>query len=164
MLGFVKTLSGSPQSSNGQAAAAMLDSVPVAVMLCDARTFAITYANAPSVDLLRSIRHLLKVDPERIVGTSIDVFHRDPSHQRRILSDPRNLPFKTQIRLGEEILDLHISPVYDRGGRYVSAMLTWNVVTAKVRADRESARLLRMLRCRPRSWCATRRTGSGSPT
>jgi len=122
----------------------ILDHVPVAVILCNVGDFRISYANPRSLELLGSIRHLTGIEPEMIVGTSIDVFHKNPQHQRRLLSDPGNLPFSTQINLGDEVLDLHITPVYE-GGVYAKAMLTWNVVTARVKADREARRLLRML-------------------
>ncbi|WP_211112041.1 PAS domain-containing protein, partial [Azospirillum humicireducens] len=128
----------------GIEASALIDQIPTAVMLCQIPSFQIVYANPKSLELLRRISHLLKIAPEKVVGASIDIFHRHPEHQRKLLSDPKNLPFETQIRLGEETLNLHVTPVYDRG-RYVAAMLTWNVVTEKVRADAEVNRLLRML-------------------
>lgn len=118
----------------GLEATTLLDQVPTAVMLCQIPSFQITYANPKSLELLRRISHLLKVAPEKVVGSSIDIFHRNPDHQRKILSDPKNLPFETLIRLGSETLNLHVTPVFDRG-RYVAAMLTWNVVTEKVRAE-----------------------------
>lgn len=126
----------------GPVAAAIADSLPVAVMTCDLDSFIIDYANPASIDLLRRISHLVKVEPERIVGTSIDVFHRDPARQRRLLSDPSRLPHRTQITLGEEIIDLDIEPIRGDGRR---VMLVWNIATERVKAEREARRLLQMV-------------------
>lgn len=137
---------------------ALVNDLPVAVMTCDLKTFEIDYANRRSIELLRSLRHLLPVDPDKIVGTSIDLFHKDPSHQRKLLSDPANLPHTARIGLGDEVLDLHITPIAAVGRR--RAALTWNVVTEAVRADRETKRLLQMIdkmplnvmTCDPSNW------------
>ncbi|RTR23444.1 PAS domain-containing protein [Azospirillum griseum] len=122
----------------------LLDHVPVAIMLCDIRSFQITFANKKSIDLLKSIGHLLKISPDSIVGTSIDVFHKHPERQRAILSDSKNLPFRSKIVLGDEVLDLHVTAVFEKG-RYNAAMLTWSIITEKVRLDQETDKLLHML-------------------
>lgn len=124
---------------------AMIEALPVAVMTCELKGFTIDYANAKSVELLKGLQEHLKLDPEKIVGTCVDTFHKNPSHQRTLLSNPNNLPHKAIIQLGDEYLDLHISAQYDKAGNYRKAILSWSVVTEKVNADRESARLLQML-------------------
>lgn len=123
----------------------MVEFLPVAIMTCRPADFAIDYANRSSVAMLERIRHLIKVDPAKIVGTSIDIFHKNPDHQRRLLADPSNLPHKARIVLGGEILDLEIQALRDRSGRYAKALLIWNIVTEKVKADREAQRLLQMI-------------------
>lgn len=70
----------------------MIDDMPVAVMTVEPEGFTITYANETSKDLIRSIEHLLPLKADGLLGSSIDVFHRHPEHERRILSDPKNLP------------------------------------------------------------------------
>ncbi|MEM8812407.1 MAG: methyl-accepting chemotaxis protein [Pseudomonadota bacterium] len=121
------------------------DCLPVAVMMCDSKDFVIEYANKASMTLLDRIKHLVNVDPMTILGTSIDVFHKNPGHQRRMLSDPRNLPHQAQIELGGEYIDLDITPVFDKAGKYIKAMLVWNIVTDRVKSDREARRLLQMI-------------------
>ncbi|WP_194304003.1 methyl-accepting chemotaxis protein [Chthonobacter albigriseus] len=131
---------------NGQGTfRAVIDVLPTAVMTCRASDLIIDYANAASRTMLERIKHLIKVDPKAIIGTSIDVFHKDPSHQRRLLSDPSRLPHKARITLGDEILDLDIQAIRDGSGRYTHAMLVWNIATERVKADREAKRLLQMI-------------------
>jgi methyl-accepting chemotaxis protein len=112
----------------------VLDTLPINVMLCDPQTAIITYANRTTTDTLRTIRHLLpgSVDPERIVGTNIDVFHKNPHHQRGIVGDPSRLPWRTKIKLGPETLDLNVRAMRDAKGNYVAALLSWSVVTGLI--------------------------------
>ena len=123
----------------------MVENMPIAVMVCDIKTFEIEYVNEQSRRLLDSIKHLLKIDPKNIVGTSIDIFHKKPEYQRGILGNPNNLPHTAEITIGDEILELNISAMHDKGGNYTHAMLAWSVVTDKVKKDREAKRLLQMV-------------------
>jgi methyl-accepting chemotaxis protein len=107
--------------------------------------FKITYINKTSVNTLRTIEKLLPVKAEQVLGSSIDIFHKNPAHQRQILSNPRNLPHKANIKLGEEVLALDVVAITDKQGNYVGPMLSWSVVTDKVKADAEAARLTQMV-------------------
>ncbi|MCC5977378.1 MAG: PAS domain-containing protein [Salinarimonas sp.] len=124
---------------------AAFEGLPVAVMICETRGFEIVYANPESRSLLGRIGHLLNIDPEKIIGTSIDAFHKNPSHQRRILSDPKNLPHHTRIKLADEYLDLAISPLVSARGAYTHAVLTWSIATDKQRQEDEVTRLMQMI-------------------
>jgi diguanylate cyclase (GGDEF)-like protein len=123
----------------------MLEILPVGAMTCDLATFRIDYANPCSIRLLHSIRDTLGIDPETIVGTSIDVFHKRPGHQRDLLTDPSRLPHKARIPFGKEWLDLHIHALPDSKGRPTRALLVWAVATAEVAKEQEEYRLLRMI-------------------
>lgn len=116
----------------------MLDSMPINVIMCDPETLEITYINETSVSTLTSIQDLLpsSVDPVNMIGTCIDVFHKDPSHQRKLLRDSKNLPWVTKIKLGPQTLDLRVVAVHNNNGDYVGAMVTWSVVTALQNAIR----------------------------
>lgn len=119
----------------------MLDNMPVAVMTVDPITYIIDYANKTSKDLIRSIEHLLPIKTDDLIGSSIDVFHKNPEHQRRILSDPSNLPFNTRISLGPELLDIQISAVTADNGGFLAPMLTWAIVTNEVAAEEKIRQL-----------------------
>lgn len=122
---------------DAQRQTAMMDQMPINVMLADIRTFDIVYANQTSVDTLAKLEHLLPIKAKDLVGSSIDVFHKNPAHQRKMLADPRNLPHRAKIRLGDEVLDLKVSAIIDDKGEYHYALLCWTVVTHMVRlADR----------------------------
>jgi methyl-accepting chemotaxis protein len=106
--------------------------------------FKITYANKATKELMQTIRGAMRrdVDPERMLGQSIDVFHEKPERIRKLLADPRNLPHRARIRMGEEVLNLNVSAVRDRQGNYVGASLAWHVVTEQARmTDRLEAQI-----------------------
>ena len=127
----------------------MVDQMPINVMTCNLEEFKIDYANKTSTETLKTLEHLLPIKAEDLVGTCIDIFHKDPSHQRNLLSDASNLPYQTNIQVGDEILDLLVSPITDKDGNYLAPMLSWSIVTEKVKADEESARLLQMVENMP---------------
>ena len=123
----------------------MVEGMPIGVMLLDLETFEITYANKFSIEALRGIQNVLPVPAEQIVGQCVDIFHKNPAHQRALLRDPSRLPFDTRITVGTEKLDLLVTALRDPNGAYVGPMLTWTVVTAEARNEEETARLVAML-------------------
>jgi methyl-accepting chemotaxis protein len=111
----------------------MVEGMPLAIMTADPKNeYKVNYANKATIDSLRPFESLIRMKAEDIVGTSIDHFHRDPSHQRGMLSNPANLPHRAKIKLGTETLDLRASAMYDRAGAYIGPMLSWSVVTKQV--------------------------------
>jgi methyl-accepting chemotaxis protein len=123
----------------------MVEDMPINVIVCELENFRIIYANQATLDSLRQLDRLLPIPADDLLGACIDIFHKDPSHPRRILSDPRNLPHRAQIRLGDEVLELLVTPLRDAAGDYIAAMLTWSVVTLKVKADQRAAQLTQMV-------------------
>ncbi|MEM7568419.1 MAG: methyl-accepting chemotaxis protein [Pseudomonadota bacterium] len=108
----------------------MIDNVPTAVMVCDPKDdFKITYLNASSEMVLHKISHLLPVPANDLLGRSVDIFHKSPNHQRRLLADMRNLPFTTVIALGEEKIRLNVNAITNLKGEYVGPMLCWDIIT-----------------------------------
>ena len=96
----------------------------------------ITYMNNASLSLLKTFEQHLPVKADRIVGESIDIFHKNPSHQRKLLADPRNLPHRAQIQVGPETLDLLASAVYDDKKNLLGTMVTWEKITEKLAAEK----------------------------
>ncbi|MCF8480112.1 MAG: chemotaxis protein [Rhodospirillum sp.] len=115
----------------------MMDQLPVNIMLADPATMEITYANETCLKTLDSIQNLLPVKAREVVGKSIDIFHKNPQHQRNILADTSRLPFHSKIKLGGETLDMRVSAVMNDEGEYEAALLCWSVATHLVTmADR----------------------------
>ncbi|MFI4897483.1 MAG: PAS domain-containing protein [Phycisphaerales bacterium JB059] len=111
----------------------MMRQLPLNVMLVD-RDLKLTYMNDSSRNTLRSLEHSLPVAVDDMIGTCIDVFHKDPSVQRRILGDPRrSLPHRAEFVLGGQDIELQADGVYDRDGGFIGCMASWSVVTEMTR-------------------------------
>jgi len=67
----------------------MLESAPTNVMFAD-RDFVITYMNPASLETLRGLDEHLPVKADDIVGSSLDIFHKNPSYQRKLLANDKN--------------------------------------------------------------------------
>lgn len=110
----------------------MVESARVNLMFCGL-DYVIKYVNPASLETLRSIEQHLPVKANQVVGSNIDIFHKDPAHQRALLANEKNLPYNAKIRVGPETLDLNAVAIYNSGGKYVGAMVNWSVVTASVK-------------------------------
>jgi methyl-accepting chemotaxis protein len=112
----------------------MMENSPTNMMFAD-RDFVIRYMNPQSLTTLRTLQQHLPVPADQVVGSSLDIFHKNPSYQRGILADAGNLPKRSNIKVGPETLDLLVSPITDKGGNYIGAMATWEVITDKLRTE-----------------------------
>ncbi len=117
----------------------LIENSDTAFMMID-RNFTVTYHNKATTNLLIKHQDILRrffphFDPRALLGTCIDQFHKDPSHQRKMLSDPRILPYKTDIPVGPLTISLNVTAVYDSLGAYVGNTLEWDDVTEKRSQD-----------------------------
>ncbi|MBX7147944.1 PAS domain S-box protein [bacterium] len=110
----------------------MMNSLPINVMLAD-RDLTLTYMNPASTKTLKSIEKLLPIPVEKMIGQKIDIFHKNPEMQRKMLSDPKNLPHQASIKLGTDTLDLLVTPIFSKDNAYIGAMASWSVITDKVK-------------------------------
>ncbi len=122
----------------------MLRFAPINVMYCD-RDYIIRFINDKSRETLKKIEHLLPVKVDQVVGSSMDAFHKNPAHQKRMLSDDRNLPHHAVINLQDEKLDLNANAIYNEKKEFVGIMVTWDLVTEKLRSETELARIKCMM-------------------
>ncbi|MCB1955499.1 MAG: PAS domain S-box protein [Rhodocyclaceae bacterium] len=104
-----------------------------AVMTVD-RDFKVTYVNKSTVDLLTLHKDAFRklwptFDPQNMIGVCIDMFHRNPEHQRRLLADPSRLPYSTDISIGALKINLFVTGLFDSKGNYSGNMLQWADVT-----------------------------------
>ncbi len=116
----------------------MLSQIPINVMLVD-KDLRLTYLNETAKKTLKTIEHNLPVRVDDMLGTCIDIFHKNPEHQRKILSDPkRYLPHESEIVIGGEDVSLRADGIYDQEGNFIGCMASWTVITDKKRAEREA--------------------------
>jgi methyl-accepting chemotaxis protein len=125
---------------------AALDSSTSNVLVCD-RNYQIVYLNKASQTNLRKIEsEAQKAIPgfraDKVLGSSIDMYHKNAAHQRQILDNPANLPVHKEIKLGPLTLDLTASAIVNDKGEYLGNVVEWLDVTAQKKAQTEVDRLI----------------------
>jgi methyl-accepting chemotaxis protein len=116
----------------------MVENAPINLLYADL-DLKIQYMNRAAEETLKRLESHLPIKVSQIIGHSIDIFHRAPEQQRRILADPRNMPRTARINVGPELFDLNISAMLDSSGKYTGPMITWEVVTEKVETEKREA-------------------------
>ncbi len=116
-----------------QAAEAMriktaLDNVSGNVMLADAGNN-IIYLNNATLGMFRAAandirRDLPSFDADRLLGANIDVFHRNPVHQQRLLSELRST-FDSNLKVGGRTFRIIANPVLDASGQRLGTVVEW---------------------------------------
>ncbi|MCY1042904.1 methyl-accepting chemotaxis protein [Corallococcus sp. bb12-1] len=124
---------------------AMLENAPTCVMVAD-KDLKIVYLNPASRRLLQRVEKHLPITADKVLGATIDIFHKDAAYQRKILSNDKNLPVRANIPIGPEIADLLVTAVYDGQGRYLGPMVTWELITEKLAVQQREKELDTTLR------------------
>lgn len=104
-----------------------------AMMIVDPE-MVITSCNAAAQDLVERHTEAFKetwtdFDAGSMMGRSVDRFHKNPAHQRAILSDPSKLPWRSDISIGDLKFELNASYVRGEDGSYAGNVLQWRDVT-----------------------------------
>ena len=118
----------------------LVESAPVAILCVDLNCV-VTYSNPASAKALRRIEQALPCPVEAIVGQPMDIFKKDPEQKRRLLADPSQLPVRTRVEVGDDILEMLINALYDDSGAYSGVIVTWEVITEQVALETRQAEL-----------------------
>jgi methyl-accepting chemotaxis protein len=111
-----------------------LDALRANIMLADTN-LKITYLNPAVRDLLQEAeadlrKELPRFSIDNLVGSNIDVFHKDPSHQRNMLASLRTRHSAT-IWIGTRAFDLLVTPLME-GDRRVGFVVEWANAAARL--------------------------------
>lgn len=122
-----------------------VDGSQTAFMMID-RDLIVTYANTETVQLLSRYEDTLRklypsFSSDKLIGSCIDMFHKNPAYQRRLLDDPRNLPHEADIHVGPLTFHIRVSAIHNLDGSYIGNTLEWSDVTELRRSELEVARL-----------------------
>ena len=116
-----------------------LDFVTSNVMLADENNI-IIYANQSVLNMLRNAeadvrRELRDFNVNSLVGSSVDIFHKNPAHQRSMLS-ALNSTHRTTIEVGGRSFALIANPVFAEGGERLGTVVEWNDKTEELAFER----------------------------
>ena len=122
-----------------------VDNAMTSIMMVD-RDFVITYINDATIKMLTPYESELNeafpgFDVNNLLGANIDGFHKNPAHQRKLLDDPKNLPYSTDIQVGPLRFNLNVTAIIDADGDYIGNALEWADVTEVRAKEIEVARL-----------------------
>ncbi|MEN3794200.1 methyl-accepting chemotaxis protein [Fulvimarina sp. MAC3] len=117
-----------PFSSDRDIKSLAIEALHSNIMLADEK-LNITYLNPELHEFLSEasaeIREQLpNFHLDKLVGSNIDIFHKNPSHQRRMLEAMKE-PHSATIKVGTRIFDLHVSPLRKRD-KIIAYVVEWS--------------------------------------
>lgn len=117
-----------------------LDCVSNNVMLADENND-IIYMNSAVQEMLRIAENdirkdLPKFDVDTVVGSNVDIFHKNPEHQKSML-DKLNSTYKTKIEVGGRSFSLIANPVKDEKGNRLGTVVEWSDITLELAIEEE---------------------------
>ncbi|WP_425353620.1 methyl-accepting chemotaxis protein [Rhodoferax aquaticus] len=112
------------------------------VMIADTSN-TIIFMNDTVMDMMqRNEAELRKVLPQftarNLIGQNIDVFHKNPAHQRNMLA-ALTTTHRTQITVGRLTFGLSANPITDASGKRIGTVVEWFDRTAEVAVESEVA-------------------------
>jgi methyl-accepting chemotaxis protein len=122
-----------------------LDKCSTNVMIADPN-LDIVYMNETVMAMMqRNESELRKVLPQfnssQLIGQNIDVFHKNPAHQRSMLA-ALNTQYRTQITVGSLTFSLIANPIFNSKGDRLGTVVEWSDRTAEVTIEKEIANVV----------------------
>ncbi len=123
-----------------------LDNVATNVMIAD-QDLNIIYMNRAIAEMFRAAEADIRKDlphfsASDLIGRNIDVFHKDPAHQRQML-ERLSRTHRATIHLGGRTFNFTVTPVLDDEGDRLGTAIEWVDRTAEVAVEEEVAALVR---------------------
>ncbi|TWB39095.1 methyl-accepting chemotaxis sensory transducer with Pas/Pac sensor [Nitrospirillum pindoramense] len=105
-----------------------IDALRAKVMVAD-ENLNIVYVNPSVVTLLREVQADLRKElplfnVDKLVGSNIDIFHKNPAHQRGMLAKLTK-PYSATIKVAEHQFDLLVTPLTE-DGRRIGFVVEWS--------------------------------------
>jgi methyl-accepting chemotaxis protein len=117
-----------------------LENVTAKVMVADA-DLNIIYLNESARQVMADgqadfRRELPGFDASRLVGASIDVFHKNPAHQRRMLA-ALDKTLSSQFSIGGRTMKIIANPMLGEGGERLGTVVEWIDRTQELAIEKE---------------------------
>ncbi len=122
-----------------------LDNVSTNVMIADNERNLI-YVNKSMIPMFAEAqndirRDLPNFDATKLIGSSIDQFHKNTAHQKQLLATFTST-LKTEIKLGVRTFALVANPVIDDRGERLGSVMEWTDRTIELAAEKELAAIV----------------------
>jgi methyl-accepting chemotaxis protein len=124
------------RKSNSDALTLMAAKVVSANLMVADNDLNIVYMNSAVTDLLRTAEADLKKElphfnVNTLIGTNIDVFHKNPQHQRQMLAS-LSAVHRAMIQIGERKFDLVATPVKNEDGSRAGVVVEWSDASVRL--------------------------------
>jgi len=113
----------------------LVENASINIMYAD-RELTLRYLNPAARQTLRRLQAHLPIAVDGAVGASIESLHRN-AVPAGALGDRGNLPYQARFQLGPETIDLTACAILDDRDGWVGTMVTWDVVTGRLEAERQ---------------------------
>ncbi|MCK9388708.1 MAG: Tar ligand binding domain-containing protein [Sulfuritalea sp.] len=122
-----------------------LDTASTGIMIAD-NDCNIIYLNKSVQALLKNAeadirKELPNFGADHLLGANIDVFHKNPQHQRQMLNN-LNACYKATIKVSDRTFRLSANPVFNEVGERLGSSVEWIDATAEVRVQEEIQRIV----------------------
>lgn len=122
-----------------------LDSTSSNVMVADPGRN-IIYMNKSVEKMLRAVEpELRKALPhfavDKVIGSNIDIFHRNPAHQMQLLANLKET-YASEITVAGIIFRLIVNPIFADSGERLGTVVEWVDRTKEVASEHELSRIL----------------------
>ena len=122
-----------------------LDNVQSGVMLANT-DFEIIYTNDSVERMFKAAeqdfrQHLPHFDTDKLIGASIDSFHQDPAHQRRLLENLKG-NYSSELLIAGQHMHVVVSPVINDDGEHIGFVAEWQNRTHEVKIEQEIGQLV----------------------
>ncbi|WP_456372493.1 methyl-accepting chemotaxis protein [Thiolapillus sp.] len=117
-----------------------LNSVNANVMIAD-QDLNIIYLNEAVKEMMRNAeedirKQLPEFDSSKLMGANVDIFHKNPGHQRAMMERLQN-SFTTDIQLGGRSLRLTANPIVNDQDERLGTVVEWLDRTSEVAVEHE---------------------------
>ncbi|OPX54112.1 methyl-accepting chemotaxis protein [Oceanospirillum multiglobuliferum] len=119
-----------------------LDNVSSNVMMAD-NDRNIIYVNGALKEMFRASQHLIQrelpsFDVDNLIGQNIDVFHKDPTHQRKMLSSMTGT-HRAKISVAGRHFAFIANPIFNEKSERLGTVVEWSDITNETLAQAEIA-------------------------
>ncbi len=132
------------QNKATQRVKSALDVCQANVMMAD-NDFNIIYTNTSVVDMLADAekdiqKELPSFQVKKLIGTNVDTFHKNPSHQRNMVNNLTG-SYNTKLHLGGRTFDLIATAVMSDEGERLGTVVEWKDITKELQRSEEERRI-----------------------
>ncbi|WP_241674688.1 methyl-accepting chemotaxis protein [Candidatus Methylobacter oryzae] len=122
-----------------------LDNVQSGVMVAN-NQLEIIYTNHSVEQMFKNAeqdfrKHLPHFNADKLIGASIDSFHKEPAHQRRLLANLKEA-YSSEMVIGGQHVKVIASPVINADGEHIGFVAEWQNRTQDIKIEQEIGQLV----------------------